>query len=101
MKMSLIILKNVQNFMGNENLNDNSKFYSLVYISQMENYNNKDFIQYSINYFFDLFNVYTSKQDEENYIKHLSLVIKKISSLMKFCREQVNLTNILINLNHF
>lgn len=89
MKMSLIILKNVQNFMCNENLNDNSKFYSLVYISQMENYNNKDFIQYSINYFFDLFNVYTSKQDEENYIKHLSLVIKKISSLMKFCREQV------------
>jgi hypothetical protein len=89
MKMSLIILKNVQNFMCNENLNENSKFYSLVYISQMENYNNKDFIQYSINYFFDLFNVYTSKQDEENYIKHLSLVIKKISSLMKFCREQV------------
>jgi len=87
--MSLIILKNVQNFMCNENLNENSKFYSLVYISQMENYNNKDFIQYSINYFFDLFNVYTSKQDEENYIKHLSLVIKKISSLMKFCREQV------------
>lgn len=92
--MSLIILKNVQNFMANENLNDNSKFYSLVYLSQMENYNNKDFIQYSINFYFDLFNIYTSKEDEENYIKHLSLVIKKISSLMKYCHEQVIILNI-------
>ena len=87
--MSLIILMNVQNFMANENLNANSKFYSLVYLSQMENYNNKDFVQYSINFFFDLFNIYTSKEDEENYLKHLSLVIKKISSLMKYCHEQV------------
>lgn len=94
MKMSLIILKNVQNFMANENLNANSKFYSLVYLSQMENYNSKDFIQYSINFFFDLFNIYTSKEDEENYLKHLSLVIKKISSLMKYCHEQV-----IININ--
>lgn len=92
--MSLTILKNVQNFMANENLNDNSKFYSLVYLSQMENYNNKDFVQYSINFYFDLFNIYTSKEDEENYLKHLSLVIKKISSLMKYCHEQVtNLFN--------
>lgn len=89
MKMSLIILKNVQNFMANENLNANSKFYSLVYLSQMENYNNKEYIQHTINFFFDLFNAYTSKDDEENYIKHLSLVIKKISSLMKYCHEQV------------
>lgn len=89
MKMSLIILKNVQNFMSNEALNENSKFYSLVYLSQMENYNNRDFIQFSINFYFDLFNVYTSKEDEETYIKHLSLVIKKISSLMKYCHEQV------------
>ncbi len=88
--MSLIILKNVQNFMANENVNENSKFYSLVYLSQMENYNNKEFVQYSINFYFDLFNIYTSKEDEENYLKHLSLVIKKISSLMKYCHEQVS-----------
>jgi len=75
--------------MANENLNANSKFYSLVYLSQMENYTNKDYIQYSINFFFDLFNIYTTREDEENYIKHLSLVIKKISSLMKYCHEQV------------
>ena len=84
MKMSIIILRNVQNFMSNENLNANSKFYSLVFLCQMENYSNKDFIQYSINFFFDMFNVYTSKPDEENWVKHMSLVIKKISSLMRW-----------------
>ena len=89
MRMSIIILKNVQNFMSNENLNNNSKFYSLVFLCQMENYSNKDFLQYSINFYFDMFNIYTSKPDEENWVKHMSLVIKKISSLMKFCHEHV------------
>lgn len=79
-KMSLIIMKNVQNFVTksktNTQNNTNAQFYSLVFLCGMNIVNDKEFIEFSLNYFFDLFNYY-SKLSEENSFKKNSQKFKK------------------------
>jgi ribosome biogenesis protein MAK21 len=110
--MSLIILKNVQNFITKIPIeNQNAKYYSLVFLTQMIPVNDKDFLNYSLEYFFDLFNFYTNisdeawnnkkskkkkfyknkkdrERDEINPNKFLSLIVKRINIICKFASEK-------------
>jgi hypothetical protein len=85
--MSLVILKNVQNFLSNKNLHENAKFYSLVLLTNMELISNREFIEYSLNFFFDLFGSYAEKDD--SYYKHLTLIVKRINMLSKYSADKV------------
>jgi ribosome biogenesis protein MAK21 len=111
-KMSLIILKNVQNFITKIPIeNQNAKYYALVYLTQMIPVNEKDFLNYSLEYFFDLFNFYTNisdeawnnkkskkkkfyknkkdrERDEINPNKFLSLIVKRINIICKYAAEK-------------
>lgn len=84
--MSLIILKFVEKFLSQKNLTDQGQFYSIVFLSQMELIHNKDFIEASLKFFFDLFNKY-SENEEEKYVKYTTLIIKSLNLLCKFSKE--------------
>ena len=85
-KMSLIILKFVEKFLSQKNLTDQAQFYSIVFLSQMELVNNRDFIEAALKLFFDLFNNYSEKE-EEKFIKYTTLIIKSLNILCKFSKE--------------
>lgn len=89
--MSLVLVKNVQKFMSNDKLSHNAKYYSLVYLSQMDIIQSKDFLEHSLKFFFDLFSSYTNenKDKEEEFFKYLSLIVKRINFLCKFSAEKV------------
>ena len=71
-KMSLVIMKNIQNFISKSKTtnqdNTGAQYYSLVYLCSMNIVSEKEFIEFSLNYFFDLFNYY-AKLNEENYFR--------------------------------
>jgi hypothetical protein len=71
--------------------NQNVKFYCLVYLTQMTVVQSNEFLDYSLRYFFDLFTAYTQKDTEEDITKSLSLVVKRINTICKFCSEKVKL----------
>lgn len=85
-KMSIIILKFVEKFISTKNLSDSSAFYSIVFLSQMDLINNKDFIENSLRLFFELFNYYTDKE-EEKFQKNVALIVKSLNILSKFCKD--------------
>jgi len=105
--MSLIIIKFVERFLSQKNLPDSAKFYAIVFLSQMELINNKDFIEAALKFFFDIFNTY-SDQEDEKYVKYIALIIKSLNILCKFCKENnINLKsffeeklNLLFKLSH-
>jgi hypothetical protein len=68
--------------------NINTKFYCLVYLSQMAIVAYTEFLDHSLKFFFDLFNSYTESNSEEEYTKHLSLVVKRINIICKYCSEK-------------
>lgn len=81
-KMSLVIMKNIQNFISKSkttNLdNTSAQFYSLVYLCSMNIVSDKEFIEFSLNYFFDLFNYYAKLNEENNFKKNLKFKSKKL-----------------------
>jgi len=85
-KMSLVIIKNVQNFITKTKMNNpnnaNVEYYSLVYLCGMEVVSDKEFIEFSLNYFFDLFNHYSKLNEEQSF--------KKIKSKFKKGRKKFN-----------
>jgi ribosome biogenesis protein MAK21 len=104
-KMSLIILQNVQNFLSKlPEGNNNSKYYCLVFLSNMNVINDKEFLEYSLNFFFDLFDHFSKlseeamnlkkknskfkKIEEINPNKFLSLIVKRINIICKFATEK-------------
>jgi ribosome biogenesis protein MAK21 len=109
-KMSLIILKNVENFIARNSSRASSIFYSLVFLTHMNVINEQNFLEYSLKFFFDLFNKYADKEKEETFLqgknqkfskfnknngensfsnnKILSLIVKRINMLCKFSQEK-------------
>jgi len=105
--MSLIILKFVERFFTQKNLPDTAHFYAIVFLSQMQLINNKDFIEGALRFFFEIFNTYSEKE-EEKYVKYITLIIKSLNLLCKFSKENnMNLKsffeeklNLLFKLSH-
>lgn len=80
-RMSLVLFKSVQNFMSKST---KGKYYALVYLSQMHMDRSKEFVSYSLNFFFDLFTSH-SESESENSESFLSLIVKRINLL---CRNK-------------
>lgn len=95
-KMSLIIIKNVQNFITKSKINNpnnaNVEYYSLVYLCGMEVVNDKEFIEFSLNYFFDLFNYFSKLSEEQSFKKMKSKFKKGRKKFTKKKKEEVILT---------
>ncbi len=97
----------MERFLSQKNLPDPAKFYAIVFLSQMELINNKDFIEAALKFFFDIFNTY-SDQEDEKYVKYIALIIKSLNILCKFSKENnINLKsffeeklNLLFKLSH-
>jgi len=106
-RMSLIILTFVEKFLTQKNLTDQAQFYAIVYLSQMQLVNDKEFIEAALKFFFELFNSYADKEDEK-YVKYIALIIKTLNQLCKFSKENnMNLKaffeeklNVLFRLSH-
>ena len=65
LKMSFVIFNNVKTFFT-QSQNVNAKLNSLIYLTQMKiPFNNNKFIEESIKFFFELFNQFSKKEDEE------------------------------------
>jgi hypothetical protein len=92
-KMSIIILNNIKNFISRSN-NFNTKFYSLVFLTQMNLIPNNDFLESSLRFFFDLFSHYSQIDGEQDYVKILSLIVKRINEICKFTKEKVYSNNL-------
>jgi ribosome biogenesis protein MAK21 len=94
-KMSVVIFKNVQNFMSKQSQeHNNAKFYSLVYLTQMNVIPSSEFMEISLNFFFDLFNLYSNNSSEHSE-KYLSLIVKRINII---CHAGKNLDSNVKNL---
>ena len=95
-KMSLIIIKNIQNFITksktNNPNNSNVEYYSLVYLCGMEVVNDKEYIEFSLNYFFDLFNHYSKLSEEQSFKKIKSKFKKGRKKFSKKKKEDVTLS---------
>jgi hypothetical protein len=98
-KMSLVILNNIKNFIS-RTTNYNTKFYSLVYLSQMNLSANTDFLESSLKFFFDLFSHYSQTENEQDYVKLLSLIVKRINEICKFTKEKVTNNNFRISISN-
>ena len=65
LKMSFVIFNNVKTFFT-QSQNVNAKLNSLNYLIQMKiPFNNNKFIEESIKFFFELFNQFSKKENEE------------------------------------
>jgi hypothetical protein len=87
-RMSLVILNNVSNFMA-RTTNFNTKFYALVYLTQMNLVPNNNFLEAALKFFFDLFSHYSQIENEQDYVKSLSLIVKMINDICRFTKEKV------------
>ena len=90
--MSLVLFNNVKTFYL-QSTRQNSKLYSLVYMTQMAiPYNFPSFLEESIKFFFELFNKFSESstqegkdsKEAENIEKSLSLIVKRINALFKY-----------------
>ena len=97
MPMSSVITKNIEVFLQTPKLNSNGLYYSVVYLSQMELVNSKDFIESELKLLIDLFNKFQTDEDEK-YFKHLTLIVKTINKICLYASDKVNyyFINILI-----
>ena len=89
MPMSLVIIKNVEIFLQTPKLNNNGLYYSVVYLSQMEMINNKEFIESGLKLLIDLFNKFQVDEDEK-YFKHLTLIVKTINKMCVYASDKVS-----------
>lgn len=96
MKMSLVLFNNVKTFYL-QSTRQNSKLYSLVYMTQMAiPYNFPSFLEESIKFFFELFNKFSESstqegkdsKEAENIEKSLSLIVKRINALFKYVKGE-------------
>ncbi len=88
MPMSVVILKNVEIFLQTPKLNDNGLYYSIVFLSQMEMLNNKNYIESGLRLLIDLFNKYQVEENEK-YYKYLTLIVKTINKMCIFASDKV------------
>jgi len=86
--MSLVIIKNVEIFLQTPKLNNNGLYYSIVFLSQMEMINSKDFIETGLKLLIDLFNKFQTEEDEK-FFKHLTLIVKTINRMCVFVSDKV------------
>jgi hypothetical protein len=70
--------------------NNNTKFYCLVYLTQMSVVPINEYLEFTLKFFFNLFAAYTSENMSDEYNKHLSLIVKRINTICKFCNDKVN-----------
>lgn len=89
--MSPIILSYIEKFIFNNRTNSRLVFYSLVFLSRMELVNSKEYLEGFLKLLFELFDLFSKDEDiydSEVNSKNLTLILKTINIITRFCEAQ-------------